>query len=417
MIIITRKKYFRILALLLLVTTYLPVLTNNLPAYIRSHHLYALIWGISIVLLAPKVIQNRLMINMLSYTFLFAFLLQSVIWINVDSWNKSLLLNEAYMISIGVSMYIYFFEYRDYYGLSWLMRWTIVFIGITAIMSIYSSYIDPLYARKLVGGITDDLGVVLKYGGGSYGFAGAIMMILPLVIYYYRNNYKSNYSKPIILLFGILLYYALLRIQLFANILLSTIIIVIALIGERNIRKNIIFFGLLTVLTVALVPYMPQFLFYVSNFFETDSEVYFKINDLAVFIKYGADYGDTATSLRSARYPMLFEGFLTNPLLGIFNSDSTLNIEDGGHLYWMNKLTVYGLLGFIPFALAFYFFVKNALKIMDTEFSFYFLLSIGSGVVLGLMKSLAGREFWYMFFFVLPGLYWLPLLKGLQKSS
>lgn len=402
---------------MLMVTTYLPVVTNNLPPIIRSHHLWAGIWGVSILILARPIFNNRILLYVLIYYLLLVLVMMNSVWSNMDKWNRAQGINELYMLTMALTMYAYFEYSRDFVGFAKILRWVLTFIFFTAILSIYSSIVDPMYARKIVSGAIDQAEDVLKYGGGSYGFAGAIMMILPLVIYYYRNNYKSNYSKPIILLFGILLYYALLRIQLFANILLSTIIIVIALIGERNIRKNIIFFGLLTVLTVALVPYMPQFLFYVSNFFETDSEVYFKINDLAVFIKYGADYGDTATSLRSARYPMLFEGFLTNPLLGIFNSDSTLNIEGGGHLYWMNKLTVYGLLGFIPFALAFYFFVKNALKIMDTEFSFYFLLSIGSGVVLGFMKSLAGREFWYMFFFILPGLYWLPLLKKESKNK
>ena len=45
----------------------------------------------------------------------------------------------------------------------------------------------------------------------------------------------------------------------------------------------------------------------------------------------------------------------------------------------------------------------------------YFLLSLLSMVALGAMKTLIGRELWYTFFIIVPGLYYLPLLK--KKKS
>ena len=77
----------------------------------------------------------------------------------------------------------------------------------------------------------------------------------------------------------------------------------------------------------------------------------------------------------------------------------------------MNILTVYGILNFIPFMLIFYFYIKQSIQQFDSEFRFYFLLSVFSGIGLGFMKRLDGMDFWSMFFFVIPSLYYLPYLK------
>ena len=47
----------------------------------------------------------------------------------------------------------------------------------------------------------------------------------------------------------------------------------------------------------------------------------------------------------------------------------------------------------------------------DKEYTFYFLISSISISILKIMKILAGREMWYMFFIIVPVLYYLPLLK------
>jgi len=51
------------------------------------------------------------------------------------------------------------------------------------------------------------------------------------------------------------------------------------------------------------------------------------------------------------------------------------------------------------------------LRYFDKQFAFYFLLSVFSIIALGTMKTLTGRDLWYTFFIILPGFYYLPLLK------
>ena len=106
----------------------------------------------------------------------------------------------------------------------------------------------------------------------------------------------------------------------------------------------------------------------------------------------------------SSVIPLLWKSFISNPIFG----GKYTNI----HLYWMNKLAVYGLLGTIPFLIFIYNSIKNNLKYYDKEFTFYYLLSIFSIIALGFMKALVGIELWYVFFIVLPGFYYLPLLNS-----
>jgi hypothetical protein len=148
-----------------------------------------------------------------------------------------------------------------------------------------------------------------------------------------------------------------------------------------------------------------------SKYFNPDSDVYHKLNDMAMVIELGELNEKTEVGGRFERYPLLWKGFKVNPVTGFYNSGRTFDIAPGGHLYWMNKLTVYGIMGFIPFILIFYFYIKKCIKQFDPEFNYYFLISAFSGIGLGLMKSLFGEDFWSMFFFLLPSLYYLPLLK------
>ena len=46
--------------------------------------------------------------------------------------------------------------------------------------------------------------------------------------------------------------------------------------------------------------------------------------------------------------PMLFEAFSENPIFGYSWGDLSKYNAEGGHIYWMNKLTVLGIFGFIP---------------------------------------------------------------------
>lgn len=181
--------------------------------------------------------------------------------------------------------------------------------------------------------------------------------------------------------------------------------------GSKNINKIFLIAGLLIIALLFIpIEFYADSLITLSYLFPKDSEIYFKLNDLSKYLIFGNHVG-TAVSTRAERYPLLIESFIANPLLGHYYSGRTNDIGAGAHIHWMYKITLYGLLGSFPFFYIIYMYIKNSLKYFDKEFAFYFFISVFSIIVLGLMKALAGRELWYMFFVIVPGYYYLRLLK------
>jgi len=290
------------------------------------------------------------------------------------------------------------------------------FIVITAIMSIVTSIINPTYARDIVASSAIQIGsekeAVLsyqKYGGGGYSFASALVCLFPMLIYYYKNNEKSYWNKWHLLFFTIILFFALIRIQIFANIMISFIALVLSLLGRKNVRKARIYI-LILILIIILIPihYYVGFFQTVGNWFNTGSENYYKMNDMAQFLSKGGTIEGTGTGTRAGRYPILWSEFISSPIWG--------GGEGNNHLFWMNKLALFGLLGTIPFIYFFYKFIKNNLKYYDKEYSFYFLLSMLSIIFLGLVKAHSGYDVWFVFFCIIPGFYYLPLIKKNNKN-
>lgn len=199
--------------------------------------------------------------------------------------------------------------------------------------------------------------------------------------------------------------------QIFANIMVSVLVIIVSFLGSKKIKQSIILTSLF-ILIFFIIPttYFADFLRTVSSYFDSGSEVKFKLNDLATYLAFG-DYYQTSAGGRAARYPLLLGGFLKSPLFGYYFSAAPQDISAGGHLYWMNKLAVFGIIGFILYAKIHVNYLVKIIKSFDKEYLFYFSVAVAGGLGMGLIKNLAGREFWYTYFVLLPGLYYLPLLK------
>jgi hypothetical protein len=418
---ISRKSYFRLLSFIIIITTsFLPIVAINLPPILGSYRfVWAPLWLLSIILFYPKVLLNKQIVFLLFYGIIFIQILLVTLWSGIRDWDKEMVREEFYVFIVSITIIWYFRLQKDYKGLALLSKWAIIFSGITAIMTIITSIIDPMYARNLIGGAYDSARTVYitGFGGGNYGFAGALIALFPIMVYYYRNNKLSIFPKTFILIFGIICFIALIRMQIFANIILAAITICISLLGSKNIKKSLVFIGIL-ILLILFIPttFYSNLLLSISAYFNPHSEVYFKLKDMAKFIVLGNMEGTEAGG-RAARYPLLMHAFLANPLFGYYVTNHSIDIGAGGHLYWMNKLTIFGFFGFIPYLLIHYFFIKNNLKYFDKQYSFYYLISVFSIISLGLLKNLAGREMWFVYFVLLPGLYYLPYLKYKNPHS
>ena len=427
---ISKRQYFYFVSLMLMITTYLPVLYNNLPPIMRSHHIWTGLWIVSIILFYPKIFNDKLIRFVLFYGFIFVFILQLTLWEKVDEWNKNLIINEFYQIFIGLTLITYFRQEKDYYRLSKLVKWVLIFVFITSILTIITTYIVPNYIRDLTGlqglrfqnQITSTL-EYKSYGAGNYSFIASILCLLPIMTYYLKNKDIKQLTKRLFLFYIIVIFYTLISAQLFANLLLAAFVILFSILGSQN-RKKAFFLSFVVLFLFLLIPidFYSNFLLEISNFFPVQSDTYAKLKDLSNYLilgKYNI-YGTSGIAARLDRYPLLFDSFVLSPIYGHFAGGLTNDIAPGAHLYWMNKLTVYGIFGFIPFTYIIYRFLKTSNQYIDKRFIYFYYLALGSIIVLGFMKILTGREMWYMFFFIVGGLDHFPnilLNKKINKPT
>ena len=107
----------------------------------------------------------------------------------------------------------------------------------------------------------------------------------------------------------------------------------------------------------------------------------------------------------------MFDALAENPFFGNASDDTSIEIDAGAHLYWMNRLALWGIPGFIVFLFMLSFLYKNISSMFDEGFRFYYLLSMTAFILIGLTKATGGVEIWLMLIVVIPGLYFLPLLE------
>jgi hypothetical protein len=220
-----------------------------------------------------------------------------------------------------------------------------------------------------------------------------------------------------------IIFLALLGMQFFANLLIAIAITIIGLMGRKKIYHSIFAVGFAsTILVLIPASVYVNTLLSASEYFEKDSELNYKFRDLAVFIDMGAQIEDSGTSTgsRIERYPQLMNVFVQQPMLGCYFLTDQYHSgydQEGAHLYWMNKLTITGIIGILIFFLIPYYFIRDTLPYFNSEYSFYYIIASLSILSYGLMKVIGGRETWYMFFIILPGLFYLPSLRKRKKPS
>lgn len=424
MLKINFTSYFRIIILLLMITAYLPIVSYRLPPYIGSHHFYTIIWGISLLLLKPKVLFNRLILLVVFYV-LFLWMMLNTAWSSMNAWNVRALWIEIYAISVGASIIAYFNETKDYEGFAKIIRWTLIFIIITAVFTLIATIINPMYVRlEYASSYEADIArqVAYKYGAGKGSMTLTFVVLALILIYIYKNNVWIHTKKWVLLLLIALMIIVVLRMQIFTMILFVLIFSLMAFVGVKNrkITIAIVVFSALIVMSIPTRIYVNS-LNTMSKKLKNLEEVSFKLKEFAVYLERGGEikHSKNAVAGRAERYDMLWEVFPTNPLLGCFYQTDSYGggyRPETAHLYWMNKLTITGIVGITCFISIFLFFIYKEQKNMQNNYRYYFILSILAILFYGLFKNIAGRECWYTFFVIIPGINYLPLLTKKSNS-
>src|ERR1035437_7289752 len=142
-----KRGYFYFISFMLMASTFLPLVTNNIR-FITNELWWSIIWFFSLIVFKPQVFRNKLLLFVLLYGVIF-FILLNTLWVNVDEWNKNQITEEWYDISVATSVLTYFRIEQDYFRFAKLVKWTMIFIFITAVLTIVTSLIEPMYVREL----------------------------------------------------------------------------------------------------------------------------------------------------------------------------------------------------------------------------------------------------------------------------
>jgi hypothetical protein len=401
-------------------STTLYIVAKNLPSGLGSH---IFLWAPLALLIAfifkPYIIKSAPLKQVIAYGIITVGLLQRLLWSYMDEWNVSVIFDEFYVIIFSTAILSYFYYARNPRGLALATKWGFVFILITSFFTLIALFVDPMIVRNSAGGYgltSSEEQFYTRLGVGGYGFVMGLVCLFPIIIYVIKTRNYVLFPRNVwvaILLFLILV---VVKAQIFANILVMGLITILSFAGSRKVKRTYFLLIVLALVFFAIPTYIySDGLRLLSSQFPQESDMYFKLNDFASFIE-TPDTESTGAGARSERYPILFEAFIDSPIFGDSSYASKHFIVAGSHLHWMNRLTLWGLLGFTFYIYILFRIYKFTSSLFNKSFLFYYNLSVIAFVLLGLMKAITGREMWLMMLLIVPGMYYWPMISNKGKN-
>jgi len=416
----TKRTITYFISVMLLVSSLLMIVADNVPILASFRWLWGPALLVFTLLARPKLYLNKMAMSVMLFGLFYCVILQYWLWPYANDWYKRKVFEDFYAMFAGVLFFLNLRSCNDIRMWHKLAKLGLLFFVITGIMTIVATEINPLLVRASYSSLKESIAgfdKLKRLGFGSYGYMAAVLAIFPTLVYYYKHS--SKWKKKVALIFLILFFYfVLIRAQIFANMLVGAIIIIFAFLGLKRIRQSILLISLVLVMAFIIPKQVyANFLFTISQYFDADSENYLKVTDMAQFISNtGNQRGTPETRLN--RYPVLYNAFTAQPLLGdaSYNSKYDYEMATGGHLYWMSLLALWGIFGFIGYLLILTNVFKPVFAILNKEFKFYYTLSVLAVFIMGFMKLLSGREIFIVLLIIVPGLYFSIVLQEAKKE-
>ena len=390
---------------LLLADSFLTIFIKNLPEPFESHYFWVLGW-LALLVFNTKVLSSKSLIYV--YFLFLVYLIFSLVHRSSAS-SKGYML-DAINIFIPLSIYSYYRLTKNYKLLSELIKVFFVFVGITAITSIIGFELFP-EAVRFNAAFENDAALGLekakffeRIGIGNYGFFYGCAFSIPVLVYYVKKG-NSHILKLAVL---IIILYSIIKSNYTAAFLFAFGGLFFALIGMKKFRNNRSFI-ILIILVFIIIPSSVYygFLNTISGVIEEGAVLQDRIIDLAYTIN--EDYAETHASGRLARIPYLLKQFISSPIWGGGNST--------GHVFWLDILSVFGILGIIPFIMLFNYHIKNNLKFFKDDFKYYYLLSMSAFFINGFIKNSGGFHVFFIIFLIIPGMNYIYSKEKVIKQD
>lgn len=391
-------------------STLLYAVANNIPGLGSFRWFWGPLCIFTLIISQPHILFNRIVLLSIIYGLLYLVVFPATIWSEMTAWNRTTQLEEFYGLFFSIFLISYFLNSPNVSSNKIIIKLSFTFIIITLIMTHIALFFDSNIVRDSANTFEGNLSRISffkKTGTMGYGYAQAVVILIPILIYYIKKSSAILFSKKQLILILILCIILMIRANVFANLLVSTVITFLALVSSKSRAKTIIIMFLLGVI-LFIVPTESYIkgITYSKELFETESFMYQKLDDFSQFFL-GPSTEDALTGAgnRASRYPMLFDALMEAPIYGAASNEFTSYQSEGGHLYFMNRLTQWGIPFFMFFVFLLYRAHKYISKFFNKEFKYYYMLATFAFVLLGLSKNIAGREPFLMLFFIIPASY------------
>lgn len=401
--------------LIAVASTTLYVIFRNLPRVLGS---FALLWA-PLTLLILFILRSRSFVKapvnyIIVYGILVVGILQYTLWKYMTDFNRIRILYECFYLFVFSAIWNYYNFKRDFNGLAFISKWGILFISVTLITTNIALFIDPTIVRASANNADFSAlqtNIYNIFGTMDYSYIQAVICLIPILVFFIKSGDKIFIPRRLLIVILLLIIVTEFRSQVFANILVTIIITALSLISTKNRRITFLTVTLAGLLLLAIPGSFYSSIFTdLSNEFDPESITSQKLKGIALFIDNPEVDKTTDIGRRAERYPLLFEALSLKPFLGHSSYDSNMNIGAGAHLYWMNRLAIWGIPGFLFFIFVLYKLFRNIGSQFEPGYRYYYFLSVMTVILLGLTKAIGGREPWLILIIIIPGMYYLPLI-------
>lgn len=398
------------LSVLLLAQMLLPIVSQNIPSPLSSFYLYSLILIIGIIVYKAKVIVTSINGRVWFFAGFYLLLFITGIYdISHKTYNFSfIILKELLPIYICSTLLIYFITAENTERLISIVRILMVFLIITLITCNIGLTFAPDAARMISGklGAEGEFELLQQYqkmGIAGYDFYYGLAYIMPVFIFVLSKHWKNIRQRLIISSFILLTFYTIIKAQMATAVLFAVMLSILSLFGVLS--KKLVSRKKIIILLIVVVP----FIFVPGSVYVSVLQVMAKIapgdilksrlSDLSVAIEYfdqGIEESETHVSQRSERLPYLWENFKSSPIIG--GGEST------GHNFWLDRMSLFGLIGMIPWILLYYSILQTVSSRLNEETKYYWILVFTAVISIGFIKNSGGKLMYLFVIFLAPAI-------------
>lgn len=287
---------------------------------------------------------------------------------------------------------------------------------IEAVSSFIILQVEPMIIRTLYKIATDegDTGIMFEYyrtGLMDYSMAHAIPILIPPLFYAYKKVASTVKSK-IFLLTSIAgcVFLTWLSDSTTALMLAVLFLVIGFLTNVSDIRRNfrkLIIIGIIVLPIAASDDVQLAVLDAAETVLGSESVFADKIEEFRYSIENkGNMTGDMQG--RVDRYNKSLDMFFTNPLWGT-------NTKPGNHASLIDRLGAFGLLGFIPLMLFFWYSLKHISTYLPADSLVFFIQGILAAMVMLGTKGMWNWSMFYNLFIMLPFIIYYTNEKYLKR--